>query len=288
MAPSTPFAPVEIGHRQFRWGSRTYVMGIINVTPDSLTGDGLVGSIEAARDRAERMVRAGVDILDVGGESTRPGSEPVDPQEERRRTEPVVSALAPLGVPISIDTRRAVVAEAAITAGASLINDVSGLNDDPDMAPLAAETGAAVCLMHMRGTPASMQDAPEYGDVVEEVASMLVERRLWALEAGIAPERIIVDPGIGFGKTVEHNLDLLNQLDWIRERCQAPLLVGTSRKRFIGAVLDRPTEERLMGTAASVAAAIARGADIVRVHDVPEMVDVARLADAVLRRPARG
>jgi len=288
MAPSTPFAPVEIGHRQFCWGSRTYVMGIINVTPDSFTGDGLVGSIEAARDRAERMVRAGVDILDVGGESTRPGSEPVDPQEERRRTEPVVSALAPLGVPISIDTRRAVVAEAAITAGASLINDVSGLNDDPDMAPLAAETGAAVCLMHMRGTPASMQDAPEYGDVVEEVASMLVERRLWALEAGIAPERIIVDPGIGFGKTVEHNLDLLNQLDWIRERCQAPLLVGTSRKRFIGAVLDRPTEERLMGTAASVAAAIARGADIVRVHDVPEMVDVARLADAVLRRPARG
>jgi len=288
MAPSTPFAPVEIGHRQFRWGSRTYVMGIINVTPDSFTGDGLVGSIEAARDRAERMVRAGVDILDVGGESTRPGSEPVDPQEERRRTEPVVSALAPLGVPISIYTRRAVVAEAAIAAGASLINDVSGLNDDPDMAPLAAETGAAVCLMHMRGTPASMQDAPEYGDVVEEVASMLVERRLWALEAGIAPERIIVDPGIGFGKTVEHNLDLLNQLDWIRERCQAPLLVGTSRKRFIGAVLDRPTEERLMGTAASVAAAIARGADIVRVHDVPEMVDVARLADAVLRRPARG
>ncbi len=288
MAPSTPFAPVEIGHRQFCWGSRTYVMGIINVTPDSFTGDGLVGSIEAARDRAERMVRAGVDILDVGGESTRPGSEPVDPQEERRRTEPVVSALAPLGVPISIDTRRAVVAEAAIAAGASLINDVSGLNDDPDMAPLAAETGAAVCLMHMRGTPASMQDAPEYGDVVEEVASMLVERRLWALEAGIAPERIIVDPGIGFGKTVEHNLDLLNQLDWIRERCQAPLLVGTSRKRFIGAVLDRPTEERLMGTAASVAAAIARGADIVRVHDVPEMVDVARLADAVLRRPARG
>ena len=288
MAPSTPFAPVEIGHRQFCWGSRTYVMGIINVTPDSFTGDGLVGSIEAARDRAERMVRAGVDILDVGGESTRPGSEPVDPQEERRRTEPVVSALAPLGVPISIDTRRAVVAEAAIAAGASLINDVSGLNDDPDMAPLAAETGAAVCLMHMRGTPASMQDAPEYGDVVEEVASMLVERRLWALEAGIAPEQIIVDPGIGFGKTVEHNLDLLNQLDWIRERCKAPLLVGTSRKRFIGAVLDRPTEERLMGTAASVAAAIARGADIVRVHDVPEMVDVARLADAVLRRPARG
>lgn len=285
MADPLCLEPMQLGGRQFRWGSRTYVMGIVNVTPDSFSGDGLCDCVEAAFDRAQGMVRAGVDILDVGGESTRPGAEPVATDVEIRRTEPVVRAVASLGVPVSIDTRKAAVAEAALEAGAAMVNDVSALMHDPAMATVAARSGAAVCLMHMRGTPATMQDSPEYDDVVGEIAQYLQARVRFAVEAGVRRERILVDPGIGFGKTVEHNLDLLNHVDRIREWCQRPVLIGTSRKRFIGAVLGRPVAERLVGTVASVVAAIARGADIVRVHDVPETVEAARLADAVFRRP---
>jgi dihydropteroate synthase len=262
-------------------------MGIVNVTPDSFSGDGLAGSTESAMAWGKTLAEAGVDILDIGGESTRPGAEPVSVDDEIRRTEPVVRGLAGIGVPLSIDTQKAPVAEAALEAGAHLINDVTALTTDPGMADLAARTGAAVCLMHMRGNPATMQNRPEYDDVVAEVAAYLLERKRAAIDAGIAPERILVDPGIGFGKTVDHNLDLINHTDRLRSICGAPVLVGSSRKSFIGKILDRPVEERVFGTGATVAAAIARGADVVRVHDVPAMLDVTRMTDAILRRPRK-
>jgi dihydropteroate synthase len=293
------FAACCVGQREFRWGERTYVMGIVNVTPDSFSGDGLLrleDSAEQTTDKAVAQalafVEQGADILDIGGESTRPGSVPVDTETELMRVLPVIQRLRQVtDVPISIDTYKASVARAALDAGANLVNDVWGLQMDPAMAPLVAERGVPVVLMHNRSKPKDAAQEERLGgryvgvhyqdllaDVVRELRQ-LVEN---AMSAGIAPERIIVDPGIGFGKTVEQNLKLLNHLD---ELCVLglPILLGPSRKAFIGYTLDVPPDERLEGTSAVVAVGILRGADIVRVHDVRTMVRVARMVDAVLK-----
>lgn len=260
----------------WEWGKRTYVMGIINVTPDSFSGDGLAGQLDAVVERAQAMVEAGADLIDVGGESTRPGHTPVPAEEELRRVIPAIRALAQaITVPISIDTSKAIVAEAALKAGASIINDVRGLQADPDMAPLAARAGVPVIIMHDRKIESAERLIP---DIVRELARRIEH----ALAAGIAWERIIIDPGFGFGKTPDLNLLLLRRLRELTALGR-PILVGTSRKSMIGHVLGTPPEDRLEGTAATVALAIANGADIVRVHDVPQMVRVARMTDAVVR-----
>ena len=257
--------------------NRVRILGILNVTPDSFSDGGRFVETAAALEHARAMRAAGADWIDVGGESSRPGAAPVAADEERRRVLPIVEALAGDGIPVSIDTRRAAVAREAVAAGARMINDVSALGD-PEMAPAAAAAGVELVLMHMRGTPETMQADPRYGDVVAEVAEFLGAAAKKALSAGVAADRIWVDPGIGFGKRLEHNIEILRRLAEFR-RLGFPLLVGTSRKRFIGEILDRPVERRLFGTAASVAAAVLRGADAVRVHDVAEMADVVRLAE---------
>jgi dihydropteroate synthase len=260
----------------WRWGERTCVMGIINVTPDSFSGDGLAGQLDAIVERARAMVAAGADVIDVGGESTRPGHVPVPVEEELQRVIPAVEALAKaVTVPISIDTSKAIVAEAALRAGASVINDVRGLQADPDMARVAADWGVPVVVMHDRTIESTERLIP---DIVRELARRIEH----ALAAGIAWERIIVDPGFGFGKTPERNLVLLRRLRELTVLGR-PILVGTSRKSMIGHVLGTPPGDRLEGTAATVALAIANGADIVRVHDVPQMVRIVRMTDAVVR-----
>ncbi len=293
--------PLAIGPLTCEWGTRTYVMGIVNVTPDSFSGDGLLARerpgapalVEAALAQARRMVEEGADILDVGGESTRPGSKPLPAEEEMERVVPVVERLArELPVAISIDTYKASVAAMALGAGAHMVNDVWALSADPEMAPLVARRQVPVILMHNRSRPAEATVDPmlggryqgtEYRDLLGDVIAELRQRVALALEAGIARERIIVDPGIGFGKTVEQNLALLDRLGELKA-LGLPLLVGTSRKSFTGYTLKLPPDQRQEGTAASVALAIDRGADIVRVHDVQAMVRVARLTDAVVRR----
>lgn len=265
-------------------GQRTLVMGILNVTPDSFSDGGLWTDQSAAVSHGLAMLRAGADIIDVGGESTRPGAHEVDVDTEVGRTAPVIHAIldAEPEAVVSIDTTKASVARAALDAGAVLVNDVSGLGLDPDMAPLVAERDAWVCIMHIQGTPRTMQRDPHYDDVVTDITSWLEARVELALKAGIRRERIIVDPGIGFGKTLEHNLEILRRLDEFRS-LGFPILLGTSRKSFIGKLTGREAADRAFGTAATVALGIARGADIVRVHDVPEMVDVVRVADAIVR-----
>ena len=262
-------------------GERTLVMGVINVTPDSFSDGGVNFDIEDALATAVRMRDAGADIIDVGGESTRPGAREVGVEEELSRTIPLIGALSrEVELPVSIDTCKAEVARRALDAGAVIINDVSGLRFDRDMIPLAASRGAPVIIMHMQGTPRDMQDDPRYQDVVRDICRFIRERAERAVEGGISPENIMVDPGIGFGKTLEHNLEIMRRLEEFKSPGY-PLVVGTSRKSFIGEVLDRPVEERLLGTASTVAFAVARGADVVRVHDVPEMVEVVRMADAM-------
>jgi dihydropteroate synthase len=252
-------------------------MGIINVTPDSFSGDGLVDRLEEVVERARAMVEAGADILDVGGESTRPGHTPVPAEEELRRVIPAIRAIraALPNIPISIDTSKAVVAEAALAAGATMINDVRGLTGDPAMASLAAQAGVPVVIMHDREIR-----RPE--ELIPRLVRELAQRIDRALAAGVKWERIIIDPGFGFGKEPELNLLLLRRLRDVTVLGR-PLLVGTSRKRTIGYVLGTPPEDRLEGTAATVALAIANGADIVRVHDVAAMVRVVRMSDAVVR-----
>lgn len=261
--------------RTFDWGSRVYVMGIVNVTPDSFSGDGLAGRPEAAIAQGVRMVAEGADMLDVGGESTRPGHDPVDLETELERAIPVVAALAAkVDVPISIDTTKPAVARAALEAGATIVNDIWGLRRAPELAGLAAQHGAAIVVMHN-------QEGAEYGrSVVEEVRDRLRESAAAAEEAGIPPERVIVDPGFGFGKTAEHNVELLRRLDEL-SALDRPLLVGVSRKSYLGKLFGQPPGERLLGTAASVTAAVLRGADIVRVHDVAEIVQAVRVAEAL-------
>jgi dihydropteroate synthase len=275
----------NVRNRRLECGKRTLCMGILNVTPDSFFDGGRYSDPEAAVEEGRRMFASGADLVDVGGESTRPGSEPVTEAEELNRVIPVVAALSRLpGALVSVDTTKARVAAEAIAAGAEVINDISALRGDPGMAKVAAETGAGVVLMHMLGTPRSMQDNPVYADVVTEVRDFLRERVDAAVAAGIRRDSIVVDPGIGFGKTVEHNLEILGRL---REFAglDRPLLVGPSRKSFIGKVLGGlPPEDRLEGTAAAVVLCIAGGAALVRVHDVAAMVRVIRVADVIRGR----
>ncbi len=265
-------------------GSRTYVMGILNVTPDSFSDGGRYADAERALAHGREMAAAGADIIDVGGESTRPGSQPLSEEEELRRIIPVIERLsAELAVPISVDTYKATVAEKALRAGASIVNDISGLRFSPEMARVAADYGAAVIVMHIKGTPRDMQQNPVYDDVIAEITAYLEEGIGIALRAGVDRERVLIDPGIGFGKTLEHNLVILERLDEFRGLGR-PIVLGTSRKKFIGTVLDVPSpEERVFGTAATVALGIERGASIVRVHDVRQMVQVVRMTDAVLK-----
>jgi dihydropteroate synthase len=266
-------------------------MGIVNVTPDSFSDGGRYLDPEAAIDHGLALAEEGADILDVGAESTRPGAGPVDAAEETRRLLPVVEALAnKAGVPVSVDTMKASVARAALDAGAQLLNDVSAGTHDPEMLALAATTRAPIVLMHMRGEPRTMQADVAYGDVVAEVLQYLEARAGAARAAGVDADRILVDPGFGFGKLAEHNLVLLRRLGEFR-RLGYPVLAGTSRKSFIGKVLgDLPVDERLEGTAATVALAVWNGAAIVRVHDVRAIRRVVGMVEAVMRavEPGRG
>ncbi len=299
--------PLTVKTRTFHWGARTYVMGIINLTPDSFSGDGLLAPagksppprqperVAAALAQARGFIAAGVDILDLGGESTRPGAELVAANEELARVVPVIQALtAAFDVPISIDTYKAPVAEATLEAGASLVNDVWGLRADPNMAAVIARYHAPVVLMHNRSAPQNAEvrarlggryTGIHYGNLLEDVKRELLESVEIARTAGIPPEHIILDPGIGFGKTVPQNLELLDRLDEVRS-LGYPVLLGPSRKSFIGYTLDLPPEERVEGTAATIAIGIDRGADIIRVHDVEAMVRVAKMTDAIVRPSA--
>ena len=293
--------PLMIGSHSLNWGQRTYVMGILNLTPDSFSGDGLLvspsqeekGRLPGVRE-AGRFLAAGADILDIGGESTRPGSQPVDAEEELRRVLPTIRAILaefPDAL-ISIDTYKALVAEEALKAGVSIVNDIWGLHADPEMAGVAARYHAILVLMHNRSKPASVEVrerlgkaylGASYQNVVEDVKRELLESVALARAAGIPDERIILDPGLGFGKTVEQNLELIDRLDEVRT-LGFPVLLGPSRKSFIGYTLDLPPDQRLEGTAACVSVGIARGADIIRVHDVEAMLRVAKMTDAIIRK----
>jgi dihydropteroate synthase len=257
------------------------LMGVVNVTPDSFSDGGLFLEPEAAIAHGEQLVRDGAEMLDVGGESTRPGAEEVSAAEELARTEPVVADLAGLGYTVSIDTSKAVVAAAALDAGAEIVNDVTALRGDAEMAALCAERGATVVLMHMPGNPRTMQAEARYGDVVEEVKAFLAGRVEAAVGTGIAEERIWVDPGIGFGKTVEHNLELLRRLGEMRDLGR-PLVIGASRKSFIGKIDGSAVDDRIGGSIATATLAAAAGADVLRVHDVAETAQAMRMAAAIL------
>jgi len=264
-------------------GGRTRIMGILNVTPDSFSDGGLFSDAGKALSHARNLAAAGADIIDIGGESTRPGSEPLAEDEELRRILPLIERLSKeLTVPLSVDTYKAAVAERALDAGASIVNDISGLRFSPDMAKVVADHGAAVIIMHIKGTPRNMQENPVYGDVIGEIIAYLEEGIAIAERAGVDRNNTLIDPGIGFGKTLEHNLEILNRLDEFRTLGR-PIVLGTSRKKFIGKVLDIPVpEQRDEGTAATVALGIERGASIVRVHDVAHMVRIVRMTDAIV------
>ena len=269
------------GNTEFRWGERTYVMGVCNLSPDSFSGDGLGDDVEATLDQAQRMVAEGADIIDVGGESTRPGTEPMsadDYDDELRLVIPAIERLAAeITVPVSIDSYKAGVAERALKAGASVVNDIWGLKRDPRLAKIAAEAGVPIILM------ANERDAPPKVGILAKVMSDLEMGIKIATEAGVAAENIIVDPGIGFGKTLEQNLELVNRLAELK-RLGKPILLGTSRKSMIGLVLDLPPDQRLEGNLAVTAIGIANGADMVRVHDVRQTALVCRMSDAIIRR----
>jgi len=292
----TPYAKtLTVRDFTFRWGQRTYIMGILNATPDSFSGDGLVQEadiVAAALARARQMLAEGADILDVGGESTRPGSAPVSADEEIERVIPVIRALrAETDAVISIDTSKAAVAEAAFEAGADILNDVWGLRADAALAGVAAGAGVPVILMHNRSKRDHVSIDPalggryvgiDYDDLIEDIKRELSISVELAHRAGIPDEKIILDPGLGFGKTVEQNLELIDRLDEIKAMGY-PLLLGTSRKSFIGYTLELPPDQRAEGTAATTAIGIDRGADIVRVHDVLINARVARMTDAIVR-----
>jgi dihydropteroate synthase len=262
--------------------ARPAVMGVLNVTPDSFSDGGAFLDPAAAVAHAERMAGEGADLVDVGGESTRPGAAPVPAAEELRRVMPVIERLAEHGgIPMSIDTSKAAVARAATGAGAVLVNDVTALRGDPGMAAAVAESGADLCLVHMRGEPRTMQDDPRYGDVVSEVRAFLEERLSFAVGHGIPEERVWLDPGIGFGKTLEHNLELLRRLAEI-VAVGRPVVVGVSRKRFIGTLTGRPEPERAAGGVAANVLAFERGAHMFRVHDVPATRDALTVAAATV------
>jgi dihydropteroate synthase len=271
------------------------LMGVVNVTPDSFSDGGRYLSVDAAIEHGLRLAAEGAAILDVGGESTRPGAQPVGAEEELRRVLPVIDGLvaapavradaASISVSVSVDTSKAVVAAGALAAGAAIVNDVTALRGDPELAAVCAGAGAEVCLMHMLGEPRTMQKDPRYGDVVEDVKAFLAERIEYAVGAGIAEERILVDPGIGFGKTLEHNLELLRRLDEI-VALGRPVVIGTSRKSFLGKLTGREVGDRLAATIASNVIAYQHGARIFRVHDVAPIQDALAIAWAVLGAPA--
>ena len=265
----------------FPWGLRTFVMGIINVTPDSFSGDGLGSNVDAAVEQGLSFEALSADILDVGGQSTRPNHTPVSEQEELIRVIPVVKSLAyRSNLPISIDTFYARVAAEALSAGASIVNDQWALRRDPEMAPLAAEAGVPVVLMHN-------QSSTDYDDLIPDMRASLAASVDNALQAGVRPENIIIDPGLGFGKTLEHNLEVVRRLSELKGLAPA-ILVGPSRKSMIGRTLNLPVDQRVEGTAAVVALCIANGADVARVHDVREMVRVCRMTDAIVRTHVNG
>ncbi len=274
-------APTRCGNTVFRWGERTYVMGICNLSPDSFSGDGLGNDIEAVVAQAKRFAAEGADIIDVGGESTRPGTEPRSVDDVEGELALVIPAIERLSreitIPISIDTYKSAVARQAVAAGATMINDIWGLKRDPKIAEVAAATGVPLILM------GNQRDAPPRTGIMARVISDLERSIRLAREAGVAEENIIIDPGIGFGKTLEQNLEIVNRLAELKVLGK-PILLGTSRKSMIGLILDLPPDQRVEGTAATIAIGIANGADMVRVHDVKEMVRVCRMSDAIIRR----
>ena len=261
--------------------SRTHIMGILNITPDSFSDGGLYLDTEKAVEHALRLADDGADIIDVGGESTRPYSQRVPLEEELKRVISVIEGIRRYSdIPISIDTYKAEVAKRAIDAGASIVNDITALRGDPKIAEVVKDTQVPLVLMHMKGDPSNMQDNPTYDSLMEEISLFLKERAQYAISRGISKEKVIVDPGIGFGKTFEHNLEIINRLGILQE-LGYPILIGTSRKRFLGEILDKEPMERDIGTMATVTAAILNGANIVRVHNVKMAKDVVKVADAL-------
>ncbi len=274
--------------QRFALGPRTWLMGVVNVTPDSFSDGGTYFDAERAVARGLELAFEGADIVDIGGESTRPGAEPVPEEEELERVVPVIRSLRKkTPVFISVDTTKSGVARAALDAGADIVNDTSALRFDPAMPGVVARAGAAVVLMHMKGTPSTMQNAPRYDDLLGEIGGFLAERIRAAEAAGIARERVIVDPGVGFGKTFEHNLELLRRQDAFHALGR-PLLLGFSRKAFLGTILDRPPAERLEGTIAAAVLSVERGAHILRVHDVGPVARAVRTTEAILAGGAEG
>jgi dihydropteroate synthase len=278
---------LTIRGKGFDWGSRTYIMGVLNVTPDSFSDGGKFATVDAAIEQAIQMVISGVDIIDIGGESTKPGATSVDEATELARVIPVIEQLRQhpdiQNIPISIDTTKATVARSAIEAGADIVNDVSGGNLDSKMFETVARLDVPYIMMHMRGTPTTMQKMTDYDDVVGEILDFLEMQIDRAVKSGIDRANIILDPGIGFAKQYQQSIEIIRQLDRFQV-LDLPILVGVSRKSFIGKILDQPDpERRLWGTAAACCAAIARGADILRVHDVAEIVDISRVADVMFR-----
>lgn len=275
---------ITIRDKSFVWGKQTYLMGVLNITPDSFSDGGDYNNLEAAFQRAAALVEAGADILDVGGQSTRPGAKQISPEAELERVIPIIKRIRKhLNVPISVDTTRAEIAQQAVQAGADLVNDISGGTFDAAMLTTVAALEVPIILMHIRGTPETMQQLTDYEDLVGDIIAVLRERIAAAEKAGIARSRLLIDPGIGFGKTAEQNLELLRQLDQF-QTLGVPILVGTSRKSFIGKILNQDDpKQRVWGTASTCCAAIAQGADLLRVHDLPEMWEASRVADAIWR-----
>ena len=275
---------LRIRHRDFNWGDRTYIMGILNVTPDSFSDGGQFNTVDLAIDQAVKMINAGVDIIDIGGESTKPGSIPVDEPTELARVIPVIEGIRKQSeIPISIDTTKSIVAAAAIQAGADIINDISGGIYDPEMFSTVSRMGVPYIMMHIRGTPQTMQLMTDYTDIVGEILAFLQGQIQRAIDHGIQPSNIIIDPGIGFAKTYSQNIELIRNLHKFKS-LDLPILVGVSRKSFIGTILHQPDPaQRLWGTSAACCAAIVEGVDILRVHDVAEMVDVCKVADIMFR-----
>ncbi len=280
--------PWDIRGHQFNWGERTYLMGVINVTPDSFSDGGQFNSVEAALSQAQLLLDANVDILDIGGQSTRPGAEQISLDEELNRLIPVIEAIrrtdALKQAVISVDTTRATVARAAVDAGADIINDISGATYEPNILKVAADQEVPIILMHLRGTPETMQQMTDYEDLMVEISKFLRQQIAQALSAGIPIQNVCIDPGIGFAKTYPQNLEILRNLSDLTE-LGCPILVGVSRKSFIGWILEQPDpQQREWGTAAACTAAIAGGADILRVHNGIAMADVTRVADAIWRK----
>lgn len=276
---------LKIRENCFHWGQKTYIMGVLNVTPDSFSDGGLFNNTTAALNQAQAMVAAGADIIDIGGQSTRPGAEQITLTEELDRVLSVLEVIRPkVNIPISVDTTRAEVAKAAIAAGADIVNDISGGTFDQEMLSTVGKLNVPIMLMHIRGTPQTMQQLTDYQDLMGEISNFLSQQIKAAIVAGIAEDKIIIDPGIGFAKNVDQNLEIIRQLPQLKT-LKCPILVGASRKSFIGKILNQPEPKaRVWGTAAACCAAISYGADILRVHDIAEMRDVTLVADAIYRQ----